>query len=95
MKIFIIGSIKQANQIKECAEQLIKFKGYEVKYVKPSDKSLRKLILECYLNILWCDKLLVMPKNDGTYGDGVTYEMLYAKIVGKEVFNAITGEKIL
>lgn len=84
MKIFIIGSLKQFNQIKKVAEQLLK-EGNNVQYVKPEIDPLYRLVLKAYKNILWCDKIIAIPKENNTYGVGVTYEIAFAELMGKEV----------
>lgn len=85
-KIYIIGSVAQADEIKSWADYYIGTGRYRVRYVKKEpEKSLKDLVDECFLNIIWADRVIVIPKPDGTVGQGVTYEMAFAKFLGKRV----------
>jgi len=88
-KIYIIGSLSQADKIESTAKYYIGTGRYDVRYVKPEpEKNLMTLIEKCFKNILWSDRVYVVPKSDGTFGDGVSYEIAFAKMIGKivEVF---------
>lgn len=85
-KIYIIGSThSSAEDIKKTADYYISTGRYRVKYVKPSSKPIETLILECFENIIWADRVYIVPKPDGSIGNGVTYEKVFAKIIGKRV----------
>lgn len=81
---YIISSLSQSkdNIIQELANTL----GGSVRYVKPEpDKSFAKCVSNCFDNIEWADIIYALPKPDGTFGKGVTYELEYAKRLGKEI----------
>lgn len=94
-KIYIIGSISQADTIESTANYYKSTGRYDVRYVKREpNQSLIELIEKCFNNILWADRIYVIPKPDGTLGNGVSYEIVFAKMANKivEVFH--TKEKI-
>lgn len=90
-KLYIIGSLSQEEVIKSTADYYIGTGRYRVRYVKREPrKSLEALIRKCFLNIIWADRVMVIPKHDGTLGNGVTYEMVFAKLIGKRVDRFLT-----
>lgn len=94
-KIYIIGSLSQKEKIKSTADYYIETGRYRVRYVKEEpEKSFKKLVKDCFLNILWADRVYVIPKPDGTLGDGVTYEVTFAELIGKRVEIFMTQSKI-
>lgn len=94
-KIYIIGSISQADRIKSTADYYIKTGRYRVRYVKEEpEKSLKTHIKDCFLNIIWADRVYVIPKPDGALGDGVTYEVVFAELIGKRVEIFMTQSEI-
>jgi hypothetical protein len=57
-----------------------------VRYVKPEcDKSFEECVSSCFDNIEWADSIYVILKSDGTIGQGVTYEIEYAKRLNKKI----------
>ena len=81
---YIISSLSQPknNIIQALADTL----GGSVRYVKPEpDKSFTECVSNCFDNIEWADIIYALPKPDGTFGEGVTYELEYAKRLGKEI----------
>lgn len=93
-KLYIIGSISQKEQIKKTAQYYINTGRYKVRYVKEEPNvSLPILIYKCFLNIIWADRIYAIPKPDGSLGTGVTYEMVFAKILGKWVDRFLTEEE--
>lgn len=81
--LYIIGSLSQANQIKRVACSI---KGADVRYVQSeSDKTFSECVSTCFDNIEWADIIYVVLKPDGTVGQGVTYELEYAKRLNKEI----------
>lgn len=94
-KLYIIGSISQKEQIKNTAQYYIETGRYKVRYVKEEPNvSFPALIYRCFLNILWADRIYAIPKPDGTLGTGVTYEMVFAKLLGKWVDKFFTELEI-
>ena len=43
-------------------------------------------IHEVFDNIEWCDRVYVVRKNNGEIGHGTTYEIEYARRLGKEIY---------
>lgn len=85
-KIYIIGSISQADTIEKIANHCMASSKHQVRYVQPQpDVDLEKLVLKCLNNIIWADWVYILPKPDGTLGEGVTYEKVFAKKLGKRV----------
>lgn len=85
MKIFVIGSLSQEEDIKKAAEYY-KFTGNDVDYVRRrSNAPLQELVTEVFDKIYEADKVIVVPKQDDSFGTGVTYEMAFAKFVGTPI----------
>lgn len=81
--IYIIGSLSQANQIKKVADSI---KDVDVRYVQPEPaKTFSECVSTCFDNIEWADSIYAVLKPDGTVGQGVTYELEYAKRLNKEI----------
>lgn len=94
-KIYIIGSLSQKETIKSTADYYMNTGRYRVRYVKEeAERSFKGLVKDCFLNILWADRIYVIPKSDGTLGDGVTYEVTFAELIGKRVEIFMTKSKI-
>ena len=94
-KIYIIGSLSQKETIKSTADYYIGTGRYRVRYVKEEpEKSFKTLVKDYFLNILWADRVYVIPKPDGTLGNGVTYEVTFAELIGKRVEVFMTKSKI-
>lgn len=57
-----------------------------VKYPTPIDANTKfgEAVRQCFDNIEWADKIVIIPKLDGTFGEGTTYEMEYVKRLGKD-----------
>lgn len=78
MKIFVIGSISCEEKIKRAAEYYKRF-GYDVEYVKSEpNKPLERLVENAFNNIYAANKIVVVPKEDGSIGTGTTYEIAFA-----------------
>ena len=85
IKAYIIGSLSQESQIKKFAKKLSSI-GNNVKYVfSQPDKDFQDLVTECFDNIEWADIIYAVKKKDGTIGNGVTYELEYAKRLKKQI----------
>lgn len=94
-KNYIIGSLSQKETIKSTADYYMNTGRYRVRYVKEeAEKSFKDLVKACFLNILWADRIYVIPKPDGTLGDGVTYEVTFAELIGRRVEIFMTKSKI-
>lgn len=92
-KVCIAGSLSVSDKIEEIAKQHEK-EGYEVFYAKEQpDKSLLDVDLEFIKMINWCDIFIVVPKEDGSIGDSVTYEKAIAKFFNKKIIEWKDYEK--
>lgn len=92
MKVFIIGSVSQEDDIRVCAERIREL-GHEVDHVrKQPDKNLGDLIAEAYQKINEADKIIVFRKPDGSIGTGTLYEMKFAEFLGKNILK-VTFER--
>lgn len=84
--LHIIGSVKQERDIREVANYFQNIEGFAVEYEKAEpDKSLNTLILDCFKKISKADGIVAVKKPDGSYGTGTTYEICFAKFIGKDV----------
>lgn len=85
-KIFIIGSMSQADEIQKQAEYYQFQVENEVRYVKPEpDKTFSQLVADCFENILWADRVYIISKPDGSIGEGIIYEKEFARRTGKKI----------
>ena len=72
LKAYIIGSVKQADEIKEYAKK-ISNKYKVIDYVKPEkDKSFEECVKHCFDNIDVTNIVIAITKEDGSIGQGVT-----------------------
>lgn len=84
--IYIIGSLSQQDKIEKIGKCLMNNIYGSVRYVKKeSDLSFNECISQCFDNVEWTDVVIVVKKEDGTIGDGVCYEMEYARRLNKEI----------
>lgn len=84
-KVYVIGSISNYSRITKAAYEYTEM-GNDVNYVFPQpDKSLKELIVDCFHRIREADLIVVVVKDDGSIGDGVTYEIVYAESLGKDI----------
>lgn len=85
MKIYIIGSLSQEAQIRMIANFYSSI-WHDVKYVKrEDDKNFEQLVEECFKNISEADRIIALRKTDGTFGEGVTYELAFARFLKKNI----------
>ena len=85
LNIYVIGSLTCDKKIKEIAEHYISL-GHRVDYVKKQlETPFRKLVEDCFDKIEKADLVIVIPKDDGSIGEGTTYEIVFAKRVGTSV----------
>lgn len=84
--IYIIGSLSQQEKIEKIGKCLMNNIDGSVRYVKKeNDLSFNECISQCYDNIEWADDVIVVKKENGTIGDGVCYEMEYARRLNKKI----------
>lgn len=85
MKIYIIGSLTQIDKI-EIVANYYKMFGHIVDYPKREvNKSFDKIVDDCFSRINMADKIVVVRKDDGTLGEGTTYEVAFSEFLGKEI----------
>ena len=83
-KAFVIGSLSQEQEIEKIAFSLMD--KYYVYFVsKQPNKSFDILVKEAFDTILIWDVIFVLLKPDGTIGQGVTYEIEFAKRMNKKI----------
>lgn len=91
-RVCIAGSLSVADKIEEVAKYFEK-EGYQVYYAKKSDRSLLDIDYEFIKAIEWCDEFIIIPKDDGTIGDSVTYEKAIAMYFKKKIITWNNYEK--
>ncbi len=85
MKIFVIGSLSCAERIKAIADMYLEL-GDDVEYVKKQpEKPFEDLVDKALESISKADRIVAVAKCDGTFGQGTTYEMAFAKFLGKDI----------
>lgn len=90
-RIFVIGSLSQEDEIEKTA-QYYEDLAYIVDHVrKQPDRTFSDLVDEAFRKISEADQIVVVPKKDGSFGEGVTYEIAFAKFIGKTI-TVIGGE---
>ena len=83
-KAFVIGSLSQEQEIEKIAFSLMD--KYYVYFVsKQPNKSFDILVKEAFDTILISDVIFVLLKPDGTIGQGVTYEIEFAKRMNNKI----------
>ena len=83
--LYIIGTLSRENVIEEVALHYLRL-GYSVSMVrKQPDKDKEYLIQQCFKNIENASRIVVIPHQDGTCGEGTQYEIAYAKLIEKRV----------
>lgn len=85
-KIYVIGSISNINKIEAVSNTLRSSSENIVRSVRKEPMKLKDCIIKCFKNIDWCDYLYVVTKDNGSVGDGVTYELVYAELKGKKIY---------
>lgn len=91
-RICIAGSLSVSDKIEEIAKYFEK-EGYQVYYAKKSDRSLLDIDYEFIKAIDWCDEFIIVPKEDGSIGDSVTYKKAIAKYFNKKIITWNNYEK--
>lgn len=85
MNIVIIASLSQEDTIKEVANHY-KNLGHIVDYpVKQPDKEFSQIVEDYLYRISLADTVIAITKQDGTFGEGVTYELAFAKFLNKPI----------
>ena len=85
MKIVIIASLSQEDEIKKVADGYKKM-GHLVDYpVKQQNKEFSRIVEDYLYRIGVADKVVAITKADGTFGEGATYEIAFAKYLNKPI----------
>lgn len=84
-KVCILASLSQQSDIEEAVKHY-KSHGALVDYpMKQPYKTLLEIDLDYMYRIASADKIVAVSKHDGSFGESVTYEMAFAKFLGKDV----------
>lgn len=84
-KIVIIASLYQEDDIKTTVDYYTRL-GYVVDYPKRQPNKNFADIVEDYLRKIYdADLVVAITKNDGTFGEGATYELAFAEFFGKRI----------
>lgn len=85
MRIYVIGSLSCLDRIESIANHYKKF-GHEVDHVeKAPNIPFEKLVENCYARINMADKIVAVTKKDGSIGKATTYEIAFARFLGKNI----------
>ena len=84
-KAYVIGSLSQEKEIEDFARRKsLSFESIEWVKSEPS-KSFDILVKECFDKIDNADVVISILKPNGTFGRGTTYELEYARRMGKDI----------
>ena len=85
MKVFVIGSLSCKDRI-DAVAAFMRELGDNVETVQSQpDKSFEDVVYDTYSKIESADRIVVVTKEDGSIGEGTTYEVAFAKFLGKQV----------
>lgn len=85
MDVIIIASLSQEEDIIDVAMDY-KSQGYLVDYpMKQPDADFSRIVEDWFYRISLADKVVAITKDDGTFGEGVTYELAFARFLGKSI----------
>lgn len=90
-KIYIIGSVHQADRVRSAAKYHISMRKFEVRCT-PDFESVE--VLRHIKNLLWADRIYIIPNADGIISTGIIVTKLAAEILGKKVEQHYTETKI-
>lgn len=83
--VHIIGTLSREDVIEKAALYYLR-RGFSVSMVrKQPDEDKEKLIIQCFSNIENSDRIVAVPHQDGTLGEGTQYEVAYADYLRKRV----------
>lgn len=92
--VFVIGSLKQQEDIERIAA------GYKKTYKnvlfvsEDPSKSIAEHIKECFDRIESADAVVAVKKPNNTFGEGVTYELEYAKRLNKTIIEILPDNDV-
>lgn len=86
IKVFVIGSCSQIDEINKVAS-IFSNLGIEIDTPEVgTGHFFEYMVKRAISKIKEADFIIAVPKKDGTFGDGSTYEMLFAEDIGKPIF---------
>lgn len=96
MKVVILASSDQEKEIKMCKDIFMRT-GWEVVAPAKQKDNVDKvsIILDYFNEISYADLVFVIEKPDGSIGDGVMYEIAYAKRCGVPIIYNTTFTSML
>ncbi len=78
--------MSQQSDIEKAVDHYNKLYGTLVDYpMEQPNKTLLEIDIDYMYRIASADKIVAVPKPDGSFGESVTYEMAFAKFLGKDV----------
>lgn len=85
-KVVIIASLSQEDDINDVKDYYLSL-GYLVDYPKAqfNNKSFREIVEDYFYRISLADKVVAITKDDGSFGEGSTYELAFAKFLNKPI----------
>lgn len=85
-KVVIIASLSQEDDIKDVKDYYLSL-GYLVAYPKAqfNNKSFHEIVEDYFYEISLADKVVAITKDDGSFGEGSTYELAFAKFLNKPI----------
>jgi hypothetical protein len=85
MKVIIIASLSQEDEIKKVADIYEKI-GITVAYpTRQQNKEFSQIVEDYLYRISMADKVVAITKDDGTFGEGAIYEIAFAKYLNKPI----------
>lgn len=91
-RICILASLSQQLEIEEAVEHY-KTPNCIIDYpVKQDNKTLFEIYHDYIFRIALADKIVAIPKNDGTFGESVTYELAIATYLNKPIETFVTAK---
>ena len=83
--VVIIASLSQEEDIKDVKDYYLSL-GYLVDYPTPQfNKSFHEIVEDYFYRISLADKVVAITKDDGSFGEGSTYELAFAKFLNKPI----------
>lgn len=77
--VVVLGSMKYPERVRDLAEAYMR-QGYKTIYVIHMPEQEKKTLIDHAFNLInWADIVAAVTKPDGSFGDGVLYELEYAR----------------
>lgn len=88
MEITFIGSLTQEGEMHEAAKKIRSMYKEVIQIHIPGrlqGMTFEEIVTYWYENIKKSDLVIAFPKEDGRFGEGSTYEISFARLIGKLV----------